>query len=90
MGQCLGKPKNVKTHDSYKLEKVSEKNTTEESVEEKRRKAAEAAEKRIEKQTNKGVIGNGGKLSKNIEKQKSVSKTEYHPENKALDPAIWN
>lgn len=49
MGQCLGKPKNVKTYDSYQLEQartVSKRRNEEESVEERRRKFAEAAEKR--------------------------------------------
>jgi hypothetical protein len=95
MGQCLGKPKNVKTYDSYKLESKNTNSTQkpEESIEEKRRKAAEAAEKRMEKQSTKGVIENGGKLSKKLYKQKSIGpgrSGESYVENKALDPAQWN
>jgi len=58
MGQCLGKPKNVKTYDSYKLESKNTNSTQkpEESIEEKRRKAAEAAEKRMEKVNNTKIV----------------------------------
>ncbi|ORX66236.1 hypothetical protein BCR32DRAFT_250517 [Anaeromyces robustus] len=105
MGQCLGKQKNVKTYDSYKLDnrvaskdntyqKKVEKKTQEETLDEKRRKAAEAAEKRMNKQSSKGVVNNGGKLSKNIEKQKSIgpgrSGDFYKGKNEDLDPSKWN
>jgi len=92
MGQCLGKPKkNVKTK-SVPQPKIYQSREVDDTLEEKRRKAAEAAEKRQQQHTNKGVKGNG-KLSKNIEKQKSIGpgrNSEYYEENKALDPAAWN
>jgi len=85
MGQCLGKPKqkNVKTY------------VEDETLEEKRRKAAEAAEMRMVKQSSKGVVNSGGVLSKKIEKQKSIgphriNDDNFIKENKALDPSVWN
>jgi len=97
MGQCLGKPKNVKTYDSYQLEQartVSKRRNEEESVEERRRKFAEAAEKRRDSQNNKGVLNSGGKLSKQIQKQNTIgpgrSNEQYYAKNEALDPSNWN
>lgn len=92
MGQCLGKPKkNVKSK-SIAQPKIYQSREADDTLEDKRRKAAEAAEKRQQKHTNKGVISNG-KLSKNIEKQKSIGpgrNNEYYEENRGLDPSAWN